>query len=271
MPAPVKSGSELIREIDETLTATPTLWWLGHSGFIVRFANITFYVDPCFSEVPGKTRRTAAPLTGEQVRHADMVLATHAHAGHLDAGTLGPMLAGSPRAKLVVPRSAQEQAHAAGIPYERMTTTDNGLRIEYFKDNLYGRIYAVPSAHPKLDWTTAGGYPYLGYLIRFGRWTIYHAGDGVAYRELASHLRPFNVNVALLPIGPNGFSVSEAAELAEQIGAAWLVPMHYGTFHEDPQGDEDRENDFVMHMLGHRPEQRFRVFQVGEKWTVPED
>jgi L-ascorbate metabolism protein UlaG (beta-lactamase superfamily) len=93
----------------------------------------------------------------------------------------------------------------------------------------------------------------------------------VAYPDLAAHLRPFNVNVALLPIGPNGFSVSEAAELAEEIGAAWLVPMHYGTFLEDSTGEEDREGEFVMHMLGHRPEQRFQVFQVGERWTVPEE
>jgi L-ascorbate metabolism protein UlaG (beta-lactamase superfamily) len=269
MLQPLKSGTELIREIDQTLTATPTLWWLGHSGFIVRFANITFYVDPCFSDVPGRTRRMAAPLRGDEVRHADMILATHAHPGHLDAAAVGPMLEGSPRAKLVVPRSAQEQAHAAGIPYDRMTTTDNGLRIEYFKDNLYARIYAVPSAHPHLDWTSARGYPYLGYLIRFGRWTIYHAGDCAAYPELGARLRPFNVNVALLPIGVNGFSVSEAAELAKEIGAVWLVPMHYGTFQED--GAEDRENEFVTHMLGHRPEQRFRVFQVGEGWTVPEE
>jgi hypothetical protein len=41
--------------------------------------------------------------------------------------------------------------------------------------------------------------------------------------------------------------------------------MHYGTF------SEDRESEFVAHMLGHRPELRFRVFQVGEGWTVPEE
>jgi L-ascorbate metabolism protein UlaG (beta-lactamase superfamily) len=150
-----------------------------------------------------------------------------------------------------------------------MTTTDSGLRIEYFKDNLYGRVYAVPSAHPQLDWTAAGGYPYLGYLIRFGRWTIYHAGDCAMYPELAAHLRPFNVNVALLPIGPGNFSVSEAAQLASDIGAAWIVPMHYGGFVTPDEGDIEAE--FVSHMLGHRPEQRFKVFQCGEKWTVPEE
>jgi L-ascorbate metabolism protein UlaG (beta-lactamase superfamily) len=111
------------------------------------------------------------------------------------------MLEGSKRAKLVLPKSAAEQAHAAGIGYDRMTTTDADLRIEYFKDDLYGRVYAVPSAHPRLDWTADGGYPYLGYLIRFGRWTIYHAGDCALYEGLAERLRPYNVSVALLPVG----------------------------------------------------------------------
>ncbi len=265
MHQPLKSGPDLIREIDATLEPTPTLWWLGHAGFVIRFANITFYVDPCLADPPGRTRRIAAPLDAAGIRHADMVFATHAHPGHLHAPTVSAILEGSRAAKVVLPKSAADAAHAAGIPYPRMTTTDSGLRIEYFKDNLYGRVYAVPSAHPGLDWTAAGGYPYLGYLIRFGRWTIYHAGDCALYPDLARHLRPFNVNVALLPIGGHNFTIAEAARLASEIGASWVVPMHYGTF------DDDRESEFVAHLLGHHPELRFRVFQCGEKWTVPED
>jgi L-ascorbate 6-phosphate lactonase len=262
---PLKSGPELIEEIDQTITATPTLWWLGQSGFILRFATITFYIDPCFSNIAGRRRLMAAPLEGAQVCHADMILATHA--GHLDAAAVAAMLAGSKSAKVVIPKSAEAEAHAAGIPYERMTTTDADLRIEYFKDNLYGRVYAIPSAHPQFDWTAAGGYPYLGYRIRFGRWTIYHPGDCVLYEGLAERLRPFNVSIALLPIGGNNFSVSDAAQLAGQIGARWMVPMHYGTFGPD----KGEENSFIEHMLGQRPEQQFKVFQCGERWTVPED
>ena len=226
MLEPQKSGPALIEEIDRTLTATPTLWWLGHAGFVIRFANITFYVDPCFSTPPGRSRLTAPPLAGGQVRHADMILATHAHPGHLDAPSVTAMLQGSRAAKLVLPKSAADHAHALGIPYPRMSTTDAGLRIEYFKDSLYGRIYAVPSAHPGLDRTGAGGHPYLGYLIRFGRWTIYHAGDCAPYPDLAMRLRPYNVTVALLPIGAGGFTPSEAAQLAIDIEAKWVVPMH---------------------------------------------
>jgi L-ascorbate metabolism protein UlaG (beta-lactamase superfamily) len=267
---PFKSGAELIREIDNTLTVTPTLWWLGHAGFIIRFANITFYMDPCLSDPPGRTRRIAAPLNPGDIRHADMIFTSHAHAGHLDAPTVKQILEQSRAAKVALPKSAADGAHAQGIPYNRMTTTDSGLRIEYFKDNLYGRVYAVPSAHPTLDWTGPGGFPYLGYVVRFGRWTVYHAGDCAPYPELATHLRKYNVNVAILPIGGNNFPVSDAAQLAIDIGATWIVPMHYGTLSEGT-GDEDRESSFIAHMLGHRPELRFRVFQVGEKWTVPEE
>jgi L-ascorbate metabolism protein UlaG (beta-lactamase superfamily) len=258
-----------MEEIRNTITATPTLWWLGHAGFAIKFASITFYVDLCLGDLAGRTRRIAAPLRPEEIANADLLLATHAHAGHLDTEAVKAILEASKQARLVLPKSAAESANASGIQFARMTTTDSGLRIEYFKDNLYGRVYAVPSANPKLDWSPATGYPYLGYLMRFGRWTIYHAGDSKAYDQLPTRLKPFNVSVALLPVGAGHMTVSQAAQLAEDIGAKWVVPMHYGTFAED--GGEQTESEFVTHMLGHRPRLGFRVFQVGEKWTVPED
>jgi L-ascorbate metabolism protein UlaG (beta-lactamase superfamily) len=234
----------LLATIDHTITATPTLWWLGQAGFVVRFASITFYVDPCFTELP---------LNPADVNHADMILATSAL--RVDA-SLAPMLEASKRAKIILPKSAADTAHSAGIPYPRMTTTDSGLRIEYFKDNLYSRVYSSPAS---LDWTAAGGYPSLGYLIRFGRWTIYHGGSGALYEGLAGRLRPFNISVALLPVGEGNFSAAEAAQLASSIGAGWLVP--YGP----------PEPSFVEHLLGHCPEQRFKTFDPGEGWTVPEE
>ena len=141
-----------------------------------------------------------------------------------------PMLEACSGAKLVLPKSAADPAHAAGIPYDRMTTTDAGLRIEYFKDNLYGRMYAVPSAHPQLDWTAIGrlsvsGLPdplrALDHLSRGRLRALPGSGRAPAAvqreRRAAAHRRR------------EFFSVSEAAQLAEDIGAKWLVPMHYGS------------------------------------------
>ncbi len=248
MSQPVKRGAALLEEIDRTISPTPVLWWLGQHGFILRFATITFYLDPQLSGID-------APLDPATVRHADMILATSASS--IDPLSVTAILEHSVAAKLILPKSATDFAKASGIGYDRMTTTDADLRVEYFKDNLYGRVYAIPSAP---EWTASGGYPYLGYLIRFGRWTIYHSGACTLYDGLADRLRPFNVSVALLPVGGGNFSISDAAALASMIGASWMVPI--------PAGDSESA---VSHLLGHRPEQHFKIFECGEKWTVPEE
>ena len=267
MIEPVNQGPNLLEEIENTEAfRSPAMWWLGHSGFILKFQDIVFYVDPCLAESRGRARIAEPPLRGEQVINADMILCTHKHQGHMDPGSLPAMLKASPRCRVVMPKSAAGHAFAIGIPYERMTTTDSDLRVEYFKSGLYARVYSVPSAHPELDWTPIGGFPSLGYIIRFGDVNIYHAGDGRIYEGMVDRLRPYAVSVAMLPIDGNGnFSISEAAQLAEEIGARWLVPMHYGTF----EGQEPDVSRFVDHMLGHRPSTGFKVFKPGERWIVP--
>jgi L-ascorbate metabolism protein UlaG (beta-lactamase superfamily) len=258
--------SDLFLEIENTEADSPVLWWLGHSGFAVKYHGIVFYIDPCLATPPGRARLHAAPLIAEQITNADLILCTHAHPSHMEPDTLPAILRASPRAKVVLPKSTVENACSLGIPLDRMTTTDSDLRVEYFKNGPYGRIYCVPSAHPELDWTPLGGYPHLGYLIRFGTWTIYHAGDCGWYEGIVGRLRPYNVTVALLPIdGPGNFDIAQAAQLAEDVRARWLVPMHYGTF-TDQTADANR---FVDHMLGFRPSTGFKVFQPGECWTIP--
>jgi L-ascorbate 6-phosphate lactonase len=245
--------SDLIREIDATKADAPALWWLGHCGFALKYHGIVFYVDPYLST-------PQAPLAPEEVTNADMILCTHAHASHMDPGTLPGMLKASPRAKVVLPKSATDHACSIGIPLDRMTTNDSDLRVEYFKNGPYARVYSVPSAHPDLNWTPLGGYPNLGYLIRFGAWTIYHAGGCQWYEGIVGRLRPYNVTAALLPIeGAGNFDIAQAAQLAEDIRARWLIPMHYSA-------DASR---FVDHMLGFRPSLGFKVFEPGERWMIP--
>jgi L-ascorbate metabolism protein UlaG (beta-lactamase superfamily) len=262
----MKRGPELIAEIDQTSGDSPALWWLGHSGFVVKCQGMVFYVDPCLSTPAGRTRISEAPLSPEQAVNADLILCTHAHSSHMDPGTLSAMLKASPRTRVVLPKSTAEHAQSIGIPYDRMTTTDSDLRVEFFKGGPYSRVYSVPSAHPELDWTPIGGYPNLGYMMRFGEHTIYHAGDCRHYDGIVDRVRPYNVTAALLPIGgENNFDISGAAQLAEDIHARWLIPMHYGTF----AGEGPDIGRFVDHMLGFRPSIGFKVFEPGERWIVP--
>jgi L-ascorbate metabolism protein UlaG (beta-lactamase superfamily) len=263
-------GRQLLQEIEDSRSDEPSIWWLGHSGFVLKYRNSTFFVDPYLSDSLGDSspRLIELPFQAADVTNASLVLCTHAHGDHLDPSTVPQILAASRQAKLVIPKSVAEHAHAIGIGFDRMVTTDSSLRVEYLDD----RIYSVPSAHNELDWTPLGGYPYLGYLIRFGGCTIYHAGDCIPYPGLADRLRPYSVTVALLPISgrksdaaqPGNFEVAEAAQLAEDIEARWLVPMHYGMF-----ANSGNVSRFIDHLLGQRPAQRFKVFEIGERWVVP--
>ena len=154
---PVNGGRQLLDEIEGALCPSPRLWWLGHSGFVLKYLNAIIYIDTLLSSAHPE-RLVAPPFAGEEVTHAGLILCTHAHAGHLDRGTIPAILRGSRRAKLVIPMSVAGHAHALGVDYHRMVTTNADLRVEFLDD----RIYAVPSAHNQLDWTPQGGYPYLG-------------------------------------------------------------------------------------------------------------
>jgi len=281
---PLKIGAALVAEIDETECPAPTLWWLGQSGFVIKYREMILYIDPYLSERQTarykdtdqpRVRMTAAPLRGWQVRHADLILCTHRHGTHMDVGSLPAMLRGSRGARLVLPKSAAGYAHAQGIDYVRMTTTDVDLPVEFSKQGESCHIEAVPAAHEEVDFRPLEGHGCLGYLLRFGGWTIYHSGDCVPYEGLAERLKPRRVSVALLPINgrdaargvPGNFTIEEAARLAEEIRAEWLVPMHYDMFSFDTVD----VNRFIDHMLFRSPGQRFKVFQCGAKWAVPED
>ncbi|MEO8659267.1 MAG: MBL fold metallo-hydrolase [Bryobacteraceae bacterium] len=284
MIQPVKKGMALIADIDNTECPTPTLWWLGQSGFVLKYQKIVLYIDPYLSERQTvkyretdqpRVRITAAPLRGWHVRHADMILSTHRHGTHLDVASLLSMLKGSSRARLVLPKSAAGYANAQGIEYLRMTTTDVDLPVEFSKYGEAARIEAIPSAHEQVDFHPLEGHSYLGYIIRFGNWTVYHSGDCVPYDGLAGLLKPYHVTVALLPINgrdpargvPGNFTIEEAAQLSADIGAEWLVPMHYDMFTFDTVD----VNRFIDHMLFSRPRQRFKVFECGAQWAIPED
>jgi hypothetical protein len=83
------------------------------------------------------------------------------------------------------------------------------------------------SAHEGLDRDKHDRAKYLGYVLQFDGWKVYHSGDTVRYEGMAEKLRPFKIDVALLPINcraaerriPGNLFGTEAAQLAKDIGA----------------------------------------------------
>ena len=275
MIQPVNSGRRLLDEIDQAVCASPMLWWLGQSGFAIKHRERIVYIDPYLSESLTRKyndtnkphiRMTECPLNPAEIAHADLILSTHKHSDHLDPGTIPALLGASPRASLVLPRSLADHAAAMGASRDRIFGTDAGAVVQGF-------VHVIPAAHEQLDFSPETGYPYLGYVMRFGDVTIYHSGDCVPYDDLVERLRPFDVSVALLPINGSdpkrgvagNLNIEQAVKLADEIGADWIIPMHYDMFTFNTVD----VNDFVAHMNSRNLRTRYKVMQCGEGWRVP--
>jgi L-ascorbate metabolism protein UlaG (beta-lactamase superfamily) len=145
----------------------------------------------------------------------------------------------------------------------RLTTCDIGSPVTASDFTIHG----VPAAHESLDRDAEGRHIYLGYVVEFGPFAIYHSGDTVRYDGMAETLRRFAIDVALLPINGRGperrvagnLWGREAAELARDIGTRKAIPCHYEMFEfntapPDEFGAACRElkQDFVVLRCGQR-------------------
>ncbi|MFN7622461.1 MAG: MBL fold metallo-hydrolase, partial [Acidobacteriota bacterium] len=116
-------------------------------------------------------------------------------------------------------------------------------------------------------------YRCLGYLIRFGRWTIFHPGDAIPYDGMVERLLGLQagrtVDVALMPINgrlperrvTGNFWGREAAQLPREINARIVLPRHDERFTFNPETPQE----FVESCT--RLGQRHAVLRCGERWT----
>lgn len=213
-------------------------WWLGQSGFLIQWRGRHLLLDPYLSDSLTKKyastdkphiRMTERAIDPANLNFIDVVTSSHNHTDHLDAETLGPLLRVNPGLRMVAPEAnrqfiADRLGIDAAFPFG--LAVGESLRVDPFE------FHAVPAAHEEL------GPEYLGYVIRFGPWTIYHSGDTLLYEGMAETLRTFAIDVAFLPINgraperrvAGNLSAREAAELGKAAGVRVVVPCHYEMF-----------------------------------------
>ena len=105
----------------------------------------------------------------------------------------------------------------------------------------------------------------MGYVIRFGKWRIYHSGDTLWFDEMVELLKPFEVDVALLPINGNdpargvagNLNAEEAARLGKAIEARIVIPCHYDMFTFNTADPKEFEKE--AQKIG----QPYRILEIG--------
>ncbi|PWT81376.1 MAG: hypothetical protein C5B58_09950 [Acidobacteria bacterium] len=250
------------------------LWWLGQSGFLLQWQGVHVLLDPYLSDSLTKkyhhthkphVRMTELVIDPARLSFADIITSTHNHTDHLDAETLCPILAANPKVKLVV---AEANCSFVADRLKIDPSLPIGLDDETSVEISGIRFSGVASAHETLEHDERGHARFLGYVLRFGGWTIYHSGDTLRYEGMSEKLQRFGVDVALLPINgraperhvAGNLSGPEAAQLARDIEAKLVIPCHFDMFEFNTASPEE----FIHECQKLR--QPYRVLRCGEQW-----
>lgn len=279
MIVPIQKDDALLRDIRRNEdSAGFRLWWLGQSGYLLQWQRQHLLLDPYLSDSLTKkyektdkphVRMTERAIAPERLSFVDVVTSSHNHTDHLDADTLKPLFAANPHIKFIIPEANRSfVAERLGIDASRAIGLNDGGTAHASNFEIIG----ITAAHEKIERDERGQSKYLGYVVRFGEWTVYHSGDTMLFHGMVEQLRKFKIDVALLPI--NGADPSrrvagnlngpEAAQLARQISARLVIPCHYERFEFNTASP-----DAFMHEC-RRVGQNYRVLRCGERFTSSE-
>jgi L-ascorbate metabolism protein UlaG (beta-lactamase superfamily) len=276
-----KQGRALLEEIEQSRPGAGEawLWYLGQHGFAISLEGLVLYIDVILNDLTdgeGKSlREYPPPFAPGMVRRADYALCTHSHGDHLNTETLAPLADADPQARFVVPRPCRRLLSDAGIGEGRILGAAAGEALDLGPVS----ILPVPAVHTRLiqdepERDENGDSPCLGYLIRGGGLTIYHAGDTWVTPGLIQCLKAAGpLDIAILPINGTDWERTsggcignmgalDAVKLARAVRADLSVPAHYDMM----AANSENPAAFADYLYRLCPEQRFHIFALGERF-----
>ncbi len=210
--------------------------WVGHATVLFQIHDKIFMTDPLLTSTIGMfVKRYVQPgLDPALLSRLDFTLISHIHFDHLSYGSLDML---PKNGTLAIPLGAAEYTPDLGFKdVEEMKPWDV---IE--RDGV--RITAVPVQHFTgrygFDGDWLGNSGYTGYVIEYGGYAVFFAGDTGYNPELFKEIgHRFKIDLALIPIAPGGAgglgsrihaNPRGALEIFKDVGAKYMMPMHYAT------------------------------------------
>jgi L-ascorbate metabolism protein UlaG (beta-lactamase superfamily) len=214
------------------------LTFIGHSSFFAQIGGANVIIDPIFTRWLFLLKRLRRP--GLRIRDLpviDVVLVSHAHFDHLHRPSLRAIVRNNRRKRapaplIVVPRHVADLVSDLG--FQRI------VELDWWGEHREGDLHIThtPSRHWGARILRDMHRGYGGYVLRSGEQSFYHAGDTAYFDGFSEIGRRLSPEIALLPIGayhPASFrnvptNPADAVRAFFDLGAQWMVPMHYGTF-----------------------------------------
>lgn len=267
----------LVAEMDAWLADNRAahLWWLGQSGFLLQWKGKRVLLDPYLSDsLTDKYANTDKPhtrlselvISPSLLKGIDIVTSSHNHTDHLDAATLIPVLENNRDIRFIIP-----EANRAFVAERVKCAIDFPLGLNDGQSVQIGdfSFHGIPAKHNTIDRDEQGNCRYMGYVIRFGGYSIYHSGDTLWFDELPELLRPFAIDLALLPVNGDkperkvagNLDHREAVKLARLLGVKTVIPCHYDMFSFNTANVEDFEKEALEAGQG------YQVLRGGERYS----
>lgn len=280
MIRPILQDDALLEDIKSATNDETHLhiWWLGQSGYLLFFQGEYLLLDPYLSDSLTKkyadtnkphVRMSERVIAPEKLDFVHTVTSSHNHTDHLDGETLLPLMEANPNITVVVSEANREfAADRLEVSIDRLT----GIKLDKLVSSSNYELHAIPAAHEDIELSPEGDHHFIGLIINAGPWVIYHSGDTVLYDDMLKYLKPWKVDLALLPINgrdpargvAGNLSGAEAVELAKQTGTRMVIPCHYDMFEFNTVSPDE----FIKHAEELR--QAYRVLQIGETWNTGE-
>ena len=255
----IKKDEQLIAEVDSFLKEESHfhLWWLGQSGFLLQWKGKRVLIDPYLSDSLTKkylatdkphTRMSELVVRPELLKNISIVTSSHNHTDHLDAETLIPVLQNNLGIKFIIPEANRDfvaERVKCGKDFPVGLSDGRSILIDEFT------FYGIPAKHNEIERDENGNCKFMGYVIAFGNYKIYHSGDTLWFDGMVETLKPYLVDVAILPVNGNkparkvagNLDCKEAAELGKAIGAKYVIPCHYDMFTFNTADVDDFKNE----------------------------
>jgi L-ascorbate metabolism protein UlaG (beta-lactamase superfamily) len=219
----------------------------------------------------GPKRLISPSLSFEELPPIDLILVSHAHFDHLDLPTLGKF---DPKIPIVMAKNTVDVIDGlARVEVHELdwgeSVTIGDVAIEALQVKHFGWRYPWEIDRSKGDWN---GRSYNAYLIsKNGRHIVF--GGDTANQEYFKEIGKRNllIDLAIMPIGAydpwifNHANPEQAVEMANDLGARQIMPIHWRTFVQSDEPMMEPIQRFKAALAD--ASDRVALDSVGQTWT----
>jgi N-acyl-phosphatidylethanolamine-hydrolysing phospholipase D len=224
----------------------PSVTWINHDSFLIKYAGIHLLTDPIWSKrcsplsFMGPKRCHAPPMTIEELPRIDFVLISHNHYDHLDKPSVKKLFRAHPDIQWIVPQGLKHWFFKQGI--------SKVIELSWWEQThpsspISLKVTAVPAQHySRRGLWDKNKSLWVGWVIEFDKSkTLYFTGDTgynpIHFKEIGNRWRA--IDLSLIPIGcyvPRKFMSAvhvdpdEAVAIHQDTGSKLSIAMHWKTF-----------------------------------------